>query len=80
MSASGFAGLIPPTLGQDVLLTPEQFSLGSSATTRNSSFLYNPADGILAYDADGIGSQAPVSIAQLSSNLDFTYQNIQVVA
>ena len=80
VSASGFEGLTPPPLGEDILLTPDQFSLGSSATTDGVSFIYNPNDGILAYDADGIGSQAQVSIAQLSSNLDFTYQNIQVVA
>ncbi|MEC4815434.1 MAG: calcium-binding protein [Scytonema sp. PMC 1069.18] len=80
VSASGFAGLTAPPVGQEVLLTPEQFSLGSSTTTSNAGFTYNPTNGILAYDSDGIGSQTQIAIAQLSSNLDFTYQNIQVVA
>ncbi|KYC42389.1 hypothetical protein WA1_20695 [Scytonema hofmannii PCC 7110] len=80
VSASGFVGLTPPTLAQEILLTSGQLSLGSSATTSDVRFIYNSTNGILAYDADGIGLQAQVAIARLSSNLNFTHQNIQVVA
>lgn len=42
------------------------FVNGSSATSANSTFLYDAATGIVSFDADGNGAGAAVQIAQLN--------------
>ncbi len=38
-----------------------------TATSTNSTFLYNTADGMLSFDPDGSGAQAAVALAQLNA-------------
>ena len=42
------------------------FVNGTSATSANSTFLYNSGTGIVSFDADGTGAGAAVQIAQLN--------------
>ena len=39
------------------------------ALTADSTFLYNVINGILSYDADGVGAAAAVQISQLNTGL-----------
>ncbi len=58
LSASGF-GLAALVLG-------ENFILGTQATAAMASLIYNPATGVLAFDADGSGAGAAVTLATLA--------------
>jgi Ca2+-binding RTX toxin-like protein len=46
-----------------------QSGAGVTATTANSTFLYDTNTGIVSYDADGNGAGAAVQIAQLNTGL-----------
>ncbi len=51
---------------------------GATATSSNSTFLYDPTTGIISYDADGNGAGGPVQIAQVNIGTtvvasDFTF-------
>jgi Ca2+-binding RTX toxin-like protein len=45
------------------------FVLGMSATTESQRFIYNQARGELFFDADGVGGNAQVKIAQFSNRV-----------
>lgn len=38
------------------------FAQGSAAMSKAASFIYNPQSGVLSFDADGSGSQAPLTV------------------
>jgi Ca2+-binding RTX toxin-like protein len=42
------------------------FILGTAATGARSAFLYNASDGMLRFDPDGTGADAPIAIAQFN--------------
>lgn len=42
---------------------------GSTATSTNSTFIYNQTTGRLSFDADGTGSGAAIGVADLGANL-----------
>lgn len=49
-----------------------QAGAGVTATTANSTFLYDTNTGIVSYDADGSGAGAAVQLAQLNLGLTLT--------
>ncbi len=76
VSAKGFkAGLRP-----DSLLDRQQFHRGTAAADRSDRFIYHPSTGSLLFDSDGIGSEKPIEVAQLSRNLALTSANIYVIS
>ena len=60
-------------------LSPAHFVLGASATNEADYILYDPATGIVRYDADGNGETPAEAIALLGSNLAITAQHFIVV-
>ncbi|BAU43380.1 calcium-binding protein [Leptolyngbya sp. O-77] len=55
------------------VLSPDRFTIGSSASTATQQFIYNPTTGALFFDADGSGTTAiQTQIAALSPNLELT--------
>ena len=62
------------------LLSQEQFTLGSSASTPDHRFLYDNTNGGLYFDPDGNGAIIPVQFASLTANLNLTYNNFEIVA
>ena len=60
------------------VLSADSFVTGTSANSATQRFVYNSSTGNLSYYSDGSGSNAPVSIAILSSNLALTNQDIIV--
>lgn len=68
ISASGFGGRL--TTGNKTtpigsVITPDRFTIGTTAGDRNDRFIYNSANGALFFDVDGTGSSAVVQIATL---------------
>lgn len=61
-------------------ITTAQFTLGSSASDSSGRFIYNQSTGALFFDADGTGLSKQIQIAQLSTGLGMTNQNIIVFA
>jgi serralysin len=61
-------------------ITTAQFTLGSSASDSSDRFIYNQNTGALFFDIDGTGSSRQNQIAQLSTGLAMTNQNIVVFA
>lgn len=55
-------GLLPPGA-----LAATAFTLGTAATATAQHLIYNPANGALYYDKDGLGGAAQVQIALLST-------------
>ena len=45
------------------------FQNGTAAQSADSTFLYDPATGVLRYDPDGNGAAAAVGLAQLNTGL-----------
>ena len=45
---------------------------GTAATSANSSFLYNSANGVLSFDSDGSGIGTAIAIANLGAGLSLT--------
>ncbi len=68
LSASGFT--VTGTL---------TFENGTSATTANSTFLYDTNTGIVSYDADGNGAGAAVQLAQLNAGLSLAVTDFVIV-
>lgn len=58
----------------------DQFRTGSSAGDREDRFIYNRNTGTLSFDQDGTGSAAQVQLAQLSTGLMLTRNDIFVTA
>lgn len=57
LSGLPFASTVPATY----------FAYGTKATTADHHLIYNTANGALYYDADGVGGQAQIVIAQLTT-------------
>jgi Ca2+-binding RTX toxin-like protein len=73
---SGFGGSFSP----GPLPDNGSFVLGSSATGNTPTFIYNPSNGLLSFDADGntpMGSN-PIAFAQLRGGLAMTSNDIIV--
>lgn len=61
-------------------ILPEQFTLGTSATTSEHRFIYFASQGILAFDADGVGGNSSTRLAKLSNTpADFSHNDIVVI-
>jgi Ca2+-binding RTX toxin-like protein len=67
-----FAGLSVGSLSADL------FTIGSSASTSSQRIIYQENTGGLFYDADGIGGQAQVQLAILTTGLSLTNDNFLV--
>lgn len=61
-------------------LPANRFRIGSAAGDADDRFIYNNTTGDLFFDIDGTGSSAPVVLAALSANLNFTNADIVVLA
>jgi VCBS repeat-containing protein len=77
IAAAGFGGL--PVFGSPGLLSPTRFTIGASASSANTRFIYNSVNGALSFDQDGTGSAAQVQIAQLSTGLGLTNSSFIIV-
>ncbi len=62
------------------MLAADHFTVGSGASDSSSRFSYAQSTGALFFDADGTGSSEQIQIAQLSTGLGMTNQNIIVFA
>ncbi|EHM52523.1 immunoglobulin-like domain-containing protein, partial [Cardiobacterium valvarum] len=60
-------------------LSAEQFVKGTEAKDADDRIIYNQATGELAYDADGNGSGAAVTIARLGINTELEHNHIQII-
>ena len=60
-------------------LDASQFVLGSAATGANEQFVYNPTNGSLSFDADGVGGAAAVQFATFSLGVDLTSSDFVLV-
>uniref|UniRef100_UPI0028E9B6A7 family 16 glycosylhydrolase n=1 Tax=Cardiobacterium hominis TaxID=2718 RepID=UPI0028E9B6A7 len=60
-------------------LSAEQFVKGTEAKDADDRIIYNQATGELAYDADGNGSDAAVTIARLGINTELEQNHIQII-
>ncbi|HAG83827.1 MAG TPA: calcium-binding protein [Cyanobacteria bacterium UBA12227] len=76
VSKAGFGGGL--TSGKAI--TSGQFRLGSSAGDSSDRFIYNKTTGALFFDTDGTGISKQIQIAQLSTGLAMTNQDIAVFA
>lgn len=72
ISAAGFGG----DLVANTFLSASHFVLGTVATDSNDRFIYNAANGVLYFDADGTGTSAAVPIATLMSLSTLSNTNI----
>jgi Ca2+-binding RTX toxin-like protein len=64
----------------NTILSIDQFVLGSIALDSSDRLIYNPNNGSLFFDADGIGEIELVKIASLGIGLGLTNENILVVS
>lgn len=71
---SGFGGLPPGPL------TAARFMAGGAATGPGPQVLYDAATGVLAFDRDGVGARAPVTIAVLDGAPTLALSDILVIA
>ena len=76
VSRSGFGG----GLTANAAITRSQFTIGAAASDSSDRFIYNQASGVLLFDADGTGASAQVQLAQLSTGLAMTNNDIFVIA
>ena len=59
----------PGSPGSPRVLGASHFFVGAAAQDADDFVLYNPATGALSYDADGSGSGAAVTFAQVTAGL-----------
>ena len=64
---------------QSGILAADQFVLGKAAQDANDHLIYDRATGELAYDPDGNGAAAAVTIARLGANHDLENTNIHII-
>ena len=64
---------------QSGTLAADQFVLGKAAQDANDHLIYDRATGELAYDPDGSGAAAAVTIARLGANHDLENTNIHII-
>lgn len=74
VSKTGFRG----GLTAGAAITAAQFKFGSAGD--NSDRIYNKTTGGLFFDTDGTGAIVQVQLAQLSTGLAMTNNNIFVIA
>ena len=60
-------------------LAADQFVAGKEAKDENDHLLYDRTTGELAYDPDGSGSAAAVTIARLGANHDLEHNGIHII-
>ncbi len=72
--AGGFAG----GLVSGDAINPEQFFIGSAATSTLQRFVYNSTTGLLSFDRDGNGVAPAVALATLNPGLSLTFEDIFV--
>lgn len=53
-------------------LNEDEFFIGAEATTESHRIIYDQANGLLSYDADGSGSTETVAFASLTGNVTLT--------
>lgn len=74
VKATGFgSGLVA-----GAAITAAQFVIGAAAVDSRDRFIYNKTTGGLFFDIDGTGVVAQLQIANLSTNLAMTNQDIVV--
>jgi Ca2+-binding RTX toxin-like protein len=73
VSAVGFGGGL-----RRGILPPTRFHVGVRAADRSDRFIYNRANGVLSFDADGTGRFAQIAIATLNAQLPLTHADILV--
>ena len=61
------------------LLSANYFVKGASALDSNDYVIYNPATGVITYDADGSNAGIGVKIAVLGTNLALTSADFSVI-
>lgn len=76
ISTLAFGALLP--LGPGAL-DPGELAYGLAATTADQHLIYNPASGILYYDADGLRGASAVPIAMLAGHSDLQAGDIWLV-
>ena len=64
---------------QSGTLAADQFVLGKAAQDANDHLIYDRTTGELAYDPDGSGAAAAVTIARLGANHDLENTNIHII-
>ena len=60
-------------------LDPSVFAIGSSAADADDRIVYDPATGILSFDADGIGGAEAIAFATLQPGLDLSAASFIVI-
>lgn len=60
-------------------LNPSFFAIGSRAREQDDRIIYNPATGVLSYDADGVGGRGAWQIAVLSKALALQASNFIII-
>jgi len=76
IKGSGFGHTF--TLGSSI--KANQLVFGSKAIGNRPQFVYNRPTGLLSYDFDGAGAQAPIDIASLTNKPFINHLDIYVVA
>ena len=61
------------------VLGASHFFVGAAAHDADDFVIYNPATGALSYDADGSGSGAALTFAQVTAGLGVTYSDLFVI-
>lgn len=74
VSAANFGGGLTP----DKVINVNQFTIGSSAQDVSDRFIYNNKTGSLFFDVDGNDESKQIMIANLSTNLNLTNNDIFV--
>jgi Ca2+-binding RTX toxin-like protein len=74
ISKAGFSNTL--TLGT---LSADRFVIGQSARDSNDFLIYNSNNGILAFDADGNGSNPAIAIATLENSPNLSNQDITII-
>jgi len=64
---------------QSGTLAADQFVQGKEAKDANDHLIYDRTTGELAYDPDGNGAAAAVTIARLGANHDLEHNNIHII-
>lgn len=64
-----------PSMANNSFLTPDQFAVGTTATTASHRVIYNSATGDILFDADGSGAGAAVMVARVTAGLPLQHQN-----
>ena len=60
-------------------LSDAQFWEGSKAHDYSDRIVYNPATGVITYDTDGMGRQAPVTVATVAIGLHLTHSDFLII-